>query len=121
MTEERVQIGAANIHEAERIKGHLSARGVMVDLAVSPGDCSGGACGIKAEIWARVADLKAVAAYFADEHQKRHAGLEFDPELVGQVFDRDAGEATCPACGTKFATSQDECPDCGLSFAVPAE
>lgn len=118
MTSERIHIGSANIHDAERLKGRMLEAGVRVDLAVSPGDCSGGACGIKAELWVDAGDLPKVQAFFAEEHRRTHAGLEFDPEIVSQVYDADAAEATCPACGTRFATTHQECPDCGLSFAV---
>jgi hypothetical protein len=121
VSEELIPIGEANIHEAESLKGRLRERDVTVELAVSPGDCSGGACGIKAQIWVRAADLPKVQEYFAEEHARRHAGLDFDPAVVGQVFDTSAEEATCPACATRFSTALAECPDCGLSFAVPAE
>jgi hypothetical protein len=33
------------------------------------------------------------------------------------VVDFDDAEATCPACGARFATAADRCPDCGLRFA----
>ncbi|MEZ5962900.1 MAG: zinc ribbon domain-containing protein [Planctomycetota bacterium] len=33
------------------------------------------------------------------------------------VVDFDQAEATCPACGTVFATTANRCPDCGLRFA----
>ena len=116
---ELVAIGAANIHEAERTKNRLGALGIVVELAVSPGDCSGGTCGIRAEIWARPDDLPAIQKHFAEERQRQCAGLDFDPEVVSQVFDTGAAEATCPACGERFATTNQECPECGLVFNVP--
>lgn len=121
MSTNLVQIGAANIHDAERIKSHLAEVGVKLELAVAPGDCGGGKCGISAEIWAHPDDMPKVMEYFAAEHKRRHAGLEFDPQQISQVFDTSAAEATCPACGTRFATSHHECPDCGLSFGVPED
>ena len=119
--QDKVPIGGANIHEAERIRGRLGAIGIAVELAVSPGDCNSGGCGIRAEIWASQADLPRIASFFAEERRRQEAGLSYDPEVIAQVFDVDAAEATCPACATRFATTQRECPDCGLSFAIPEE
>ena len=44
---------------------------------------------------------------------------ELDDEAraaASHVVDFDAAEAECPACGTRFATTQPRCPECGLNF-----
>lgn len=38
------------------------------------------------------------------------------PGHVDAVFDASRQEATCPACGHCFSTSNMTCPDCGLCF-----
>jgi rRNA maturation endonuclease Nob1 len=53
-----------------------------------------------------------------EEFGKTYAGLDFDPEVVGQVFDPDKEQATCPACATEFSTKESECPECGLCFGT---
>jgi len=48
---------------------------------------------------------------------KRLTGLDEHTPVSSHaeaVFDPEAGEATCPACGCTFSTSITTCPDCGL-------
>ena len=50
------------------------------------------------------------------EH-RRTTGLEqYDHSTADAVFNPEAGEACCPACGNCFPTTETTCPDCGLSF-----
>jgi len=55
--------------------------------------------------------------HIIEEEHRRTTGLEEyhhpDPDAI---FNPDAGEACCPACGHSFPTSETTCPDCGLSF-----
>ncbi|MFO7760313.1 MAG: zinc ribbon-containing (seleno)protein DG [Thermodesulfobacteriota bacterium] len=38
----------------------------------------------------------------------------YDTSSCEVVFNKDAGEATCPACGSNFQTHNGTCPNCGL-------
>jgi hypothetical protein len=49
------------------------------------------------------------------EHLRQTATPE-ELRAFEAVVDFDRPEATCPACGTTFATTTDRCPDCGLRF-----
>ena len=52
-----------------------------------------------------------------DEEHKRTTGLAHHENVHDDVvFNPQAGEATCPACGHAFPTTETTCPDCGLSF-----
>lgn len=50
------------------------------------------------------------------QHLRRTATAE-ELRAMDTVVDFDQPEATCPACGTVFATTANRCPDCGLRFA----
>jgi len=52
-----------------------------------------------------------------EEEHNKITGLKHH-ELTGAdvVFNPEAGEACCPACGHSFPTTETACPDCGLSF-----
>ena len=53
-----------------------------------------------------------------EEEHRRTTGLEhYDREQAEAVYNPDAGEACCPACGHVFPPRETACPDCGLSFA----
>lgn len=117
-TDEKILLGTAPVVVANRYKDLAAQRDITIELAYNASTCKTG-CSHTMEVWANKQDLEAVMALMATEAQRNFSGLEFDPEVVGQVFDPEKEEAQCPACGTVFATSASECPDCGLGFAVP--
>ena len=51
-----------------------------------------------------------------EEHKRTTVLLEYDKFNVDAVFNPEAREACCPACGHSFPTTETSCPDCGLSF-----
>ena len=57
------------------------------------------------------------AFHIIEEEHRRTTGLEgyYHPN-ADAVFNPEAGEACCPACGHSFPTTESACPDCGLSF-----
>lgn len=57
------------------------------------------------------------ALHIIEEEHRRTTGLAaYDHPHADAVFNPEAGEACCPACGHFFPTSETACPDCGLSF-----
>jgi hypothetical protein len=51
-----------------------------------------------------------------EEHMRTTVLDEYDKSNVDTVFNPEAREACCPACGHSFPTTETSCPDCGLSF-----
>lgn len=52
-----------------------------------------------------------------EEEHKRTTGLVYHEHSdVDSVFNPEAGEACCPACGHRFPPTGTTCPDCGLNF-----
>jgi len=52
-----------------------------------------------------------------EEEHKRTTGLQdHEHSTADTVFNPEAGEACCPACGHTFSTAGTACPDCGLNF-----
>lgn len=81
---------------------------------------SGGACGCRgaeALLQVRVSALEPARAALAREYRQSTGLTEHDTRFAGEVYNPDADEAVCPACGFRFATSHTCCPDCGLCFA----
>jgi hypothetical protein len=57
------------------------------------------------------------ALHIIEAEHRRTTGLEqHDHPNADAVFNPEAGEACCPACGHCFPTTETTCPDCGLSF-----
>lgn len=117
---QKVLLGTANYQDAQVLKRKLEAHAIDIALVHNQATCGGG-CSVKVEVWSNAADAAAIGAILAAERGRELESMGYDLSLADQVFDPSRAEATCPACGTSFATSCHECPDCGLSFAVPGE
>lgn len=113
-----VVLGVIEIKEAKRIKAALEPLGVRLELVGNPETCDTGACAPKVEVHARPEDLEKIQEYFQGERSRDLAGLEFDPTLLGEVYDSEKESARCPACGEVFSTQLVECPGCGLCFGA---
>jgi hypothetical protein len=114
---EKVLLGTAPIVNANRYKDLLAAKEIAIELAYNTSTCKTG-CSHTMEIWAHPDDVAAVVALIKEDNSRNFAGLEFDSQLLEQVFDPEKSEAQCPACGCVFATTASECPDCGLGFSA---
>mgnify|MGYP000721968206 CR=1 FL=1 len=76
-----------------------------------------GCRGPEVELRVRESDLAEAMRILAEEYWQSTGLAEHDLKFAGAVFDAEAAEATCPACGCQFATHSTTCPDCGLCFA----
>ena len=57
------------------------------------------------------------ALHIIEEDHKRATGLvHHESANDDAIFNPQASEAQCPACGHLFSTTHTKCPDCGLSF-----
>jgi hypothetical protein len=81
------------------------------------GGCGQGCCGTDLLLQVRMTDVQEVFAILEQEHVRSTALEEHDTTYAGAVFNTAAEQATCPACGCTFSTSESTCPDCGLCFA----
>jgi hypothetical protein len=80
--------------------------------------CNKGCCrGGEVLLQVRTSDLQEVMVALEQEYRQSTGLSDHDTSLVGAVYNVHAEEATCPACGFRFATSSTTCPDCGLCFA----
>lgn len=104
--------------QMKQLQTYLLEQGIP-SLAVkeSPENCSKGCRGAELLLQVRTSDLREVAAALEQEHRKSTGLADHDTSLVGAVYNVQAKEATCPACGFQFPTSSTTCPDCGLCFA----
>ena len=92
-------------------------RAGIPSIAVSEdSNCGQGSCGTNMFVQIRKSDLQDVVAILERDHV-RSTGLEdHDLSTAGAVIDTAAEQATCPACGYSFSTTEGSCPDCGLCF-----
>lgn len=100
----------------KELQGYLQQQGLPSLVVKEPGAACG--CrGVEVLLQVREDDLAEVMRALAQEHWENTGLADHDACPVDAVFNPEAGEAVCPACGCRFATSLAECPDCGLCFA----
>lgn len=115
--ENKVLIGVMEINEAKRLRDKLAELGVEIDLIHNDETCRKG-CRTSIEFWARFEDVQKVQELLQQEVREmiNKEGRQIDHEQLDHVFDPEAKNTICPACGTEFSTDLKECPDCGLVF-----
>ena len=113
-----VAVRKGPVLQIKQLRDDLLRQGIPALAGTENGvACATGCRGAEVLLQVRESDLPAVMAVLAMEYQQSTGLADHDLSLVGEVYDAGAEEATCPACGCRFATSLTACPDCGLCFA----
>jgi rubrerythrin len=115
--EQWVRVGIIGIEEAKRLQDKMHESGVELKLQFDEQTCQRG-CAKTVEILAQEKDLAQLGEHMGKEYQKSLEGMDVNWDLMNEVFDPNKEQATCPACGFVFSTSESACPDCGLVFSA---
>jgi len=102
--------------DLKHLKDLLEAEQIGAMISKEGGGCASGGCAPKFELQVRQEEVRDALEMLAEEHRRATALAEHDATHAGAVFNPEAGEAVCPACGFGFATTTTTCPDCGLCF-----
>jgi hypothetical protein len=115
--EERVvSIQKGPIMQIKALQSHLLQLG-LPSLLVKE---EGGGCGCggpEVILQVRENDLHTVMVALAEEYRQSTGLADHDTRFADAVFDDQAEEVLCPACGYRFSSRETACPDCGLCFA----
>ena len=113
--EHLVGIRKGPIMQIKALQSHLNRAG-LPSLLVKEDSGGCGCRGPEVLLYVRENDLQEVAAALAEEYWQNTGLADHDTRLSGAVYDDQAQEALCPACGFRFSTRETACPDCGLCF-----
>lgn len=106
----------APLNDLKHLKDLLEAEQIGAMISKEGGGCASGGCAPKFQLQVRQEEVQDALQVLAEEHRRATALAEHDATHAGAVFNPEAGEAVCPACGFAFATTTTTCPDCGLCF-----
>ncbi|MGD9950092.1 MAG: hypothetical protein AB7U29_16690 [Desulfobulbus sp.] len=110
-----VSIRKGPMLQIKELQQYLKSRGLAARIAKEEGPGCG--CrGPEVVLQIREQELQQVMAVLAEEYWQSTGLDDHDTQFAGSVFDDQAEEALCPACGHRFPTSESTCPDCGLCF-----
>lgn len=108
-------LGVMDFQEAKNHQYKLKTEGVILELKTNKKTCTTG-CKITVEVWADEKDERALRTYFQNDFMKHVSGHEINFDHLSAIFDTNASEVTCQACGSKFSPQVNECPECGLVY-----
>lgn len=117
--EDLVDIRNGSLLEVKQVQILLERESIPT-LIVGEGDpsCGKGCCGgSKVILRARAADLQDIREVLTRDYIKSTGLEDHDLSHASAIYDEDAAQTTCPACGHVFFGGSGTCPDCGLCFA----
>lgn len=114
--DEMVNIRKGPVMQMKELQVMLKKVGIPSLAVTENGSCGKGCCGTDILVQVRRSDAEEVMAILEQEHVRNTALEAHDTSTAGAVFNSAAENATCPACGCSFPTTQATCPDCGLCF-----
>jgi hypothetical protein len=110
-----VVIERGSLHDLRHLEELLAAERIGTRLVGDDRSCGKNCCPSTFDLQVRQEDAADALRILAAEHQRTTA-FDHHHDYADAVFNPDAAEATCPACGISFSTATTECPDCGLCF-----
>lgn len=114
--EEMVVVQRGPLGDLRQLETLLGEERIPVRITAEEGGCKKG-CGPPNFLLEVRKDDVPDAARIVEQEYRRMTGLDdHEPVAVDAVFNPEAEETTCPACGFRFPPTSSECPDCGLSF-----
>lgn len=112
---EKVMLGVLAVREAEILEAKLSAQGITVATIYNHSTCTTG-CSPSKEIWAHAEDVPLIQSHIMQDRLAVLEEMGVNLEQISKVYNPSEPEATCPACGMSFSTTNEACPECGLRF-----
>lgn len=112
---EELFFGVMDLQEAKNHQYRLKQNGVELVLKTNDQTCTTG-CKVTVEVWGYEKDKESLMNHFQSDYLKHIKGHVPNFEHMSSVFDPNASEVICQACGMKFSPSASECPDCGLVY-----
>ncbi len=114
--DELVNIRKGPLNDMKNLQKLLALERVPAILAGDEGGCAKGCCGPELYLQIKKEDLQMATEVLARDFAKSTALDSHDLSNAAAVFDQQATETVCPACGCRFSPTVGACPECGLCF-----
>ena len=110
-----VNIRKGSLHDMKYLRRVLAGERIP-SLIGGDESCGRGCCGPELFLQIKRADVDEALKILARDFVRSTALESHDLSNARAVFDQQAAETICPACGCRFSPTLGACPDCGLSF-----
>ncbi|MGW8193296.1 MAG: zinc ribbon-containing (seleno)protein DG [Desulforhopalus sp.] len=114
--DELIAIRRGLVKEIKSLQKLLAAERIPSLISGDEKNCTKGCCGPELYLLIRKEDTEAAAAVLTKDFIKSTALEDHDLRNAHAVFDQQAAETVCPACGCRFSPTVGACPECGLCF-----
>lgn len=111
-----VDIRKGSLADLKYLRQVLARERIPALIAGDEPNCGRGCCGPEMFLQIKKEDVDAALAALAKDFVKSTALDSHDLSNAHAVFDHQAKETRCPACGCRFSPTVGACPECGLSF-----
>ncbi len=116
VTDELVNIRKGPLKDMKSLQKLLASERVPSVLAGEPGGCTKGCGGPELVLQIKKEDIPIATEVLTRDFIKSTALDSHDLMHATAVFDQQAAETVCPACGCRFSPTVGACPECGLCF-----
>jgi len=111
-----VSIRKGPLADMKYLRKVLAEERIPALIAGDEASCGRRCCGPEMFLQIKSEDVDAALAILAKDFVKSTALDSHDLSNAHAVFDDQAVETLCPACGCRFSPTVGACPECGLSF-----
>lgn len=109
-------IRRGSLSDMRHLEALLDRENIGTLLVGDDDSCGKGCCPSVYNLLVKREDGMDAVQIIEEEHRRTTGLASHENENGDTVFNPQASEAQCPACGHSFPTTETTCPDCGLSF-----
>lgn len=114
--DDMVSLRKGTLSDVKYFRKVLARERIPALIAGDEASCGRSCCGPEMLLQIRREDVDAALEILAKDFIKSTALDSHDLSNAHAVFDHQAAETVCPACGCRFSPTVGACPECGLSF-----
>ncbi len=115
-TDELVTIRKGSVTDMKTLQKLLAEERIPAILFGEKAGCGKGCCGPELYLQIKKEDIPLADEVLTREFIRSTALDSEDLLNATVVFDHQAAETVCPACGCRFSPTVGACPECGLCF-----
>lgn len=114
--EELVGIRKGVLNEIKYIQKLLAEKRIPSVISSDQEGCSKSCCGPEMFLLIRKDDMELAGDVLAKDFIRSTSLESHDLSYASAVYEANAAEVVCPACGCRFSPTVGACPECGLCF-----
>lgn len=115
-SDELVTIHGGPLTDLKHLQDLFAGERIAARIIGDDSSCGKGCCPSVFYLQVRAEDVEDALVIIKQEYLRLTGSSEQELNPNGSVFDQQADEVICPACGHNFSPTITTCPDCGLCF-----